>query len=310
MGRWGNVFLVNGEPRYRLAVRAGDVVRFYLTNVSNARVYNVAFGGARLKVVASDGGKYEREVWTSNVIIAPAERYVVDVRFDRRDVALTNSVQMLDHMYGTYTPTVDTLGIVSVAPRSPALPSRASSAFERLRVNRDVAAELAPYRRHFNRSPDRTLVLSLRANHLPGPVAMMLNGLNVPMDWNDGMAMANWLVTGHELTWILRDAESSRENMDIDWRFRRGEVVKLRIFNDPTTAHAMAHPIHLHGQRFLVLARNDVRNDNLVWKDTAIIPAGEAVDLLVEMSNPGTWLLHCHVAEHMGVGMMSRFVVE
>src|SRR6185503_2840621 len=195
MGRWGNVFLVNGEPRYRLAVRGGEVVRFYLTNVSNARVYNVAFGGARVKVVASDGGKYEREAWVSSVVIAPAERYVVDVRFDRGDVAFTNSVQALDHMYGTYTPTVDTLGIVSVASRPPAASSPASRAFERLRVNRDVAAELAPYRRHYGRPPERTLVLELRANRLPGPVVMMLNGLNVPMDWNDGMAMANWVVT-------------------------------------------------------------------------------------------------------------------
>ena len=50
----------------------------------------------------------------------------------------------------------------------------------------------------------------------------------------------------------------------------------------------MAHPIHLHGQRFLVLTRDGVRSDNLVWKDTAIIPAGETVELLVDMSNPGT----------------------
>jgi FtsP/CotA-like multicopper oxidase with cupredoxin domain len=28
------------------------------------------------------------------------------------------------------------------------------------------------------------------------------------------------------------------------------------------------------------------------------------------MANPGTWLLHCHVAEHMGTGMMTAFVVE
>ena len=37
---------------------------------------------------------------------------------------------------------------------------------------------------------------------------------------------------------------------------------------------------------------------------------GETVDLLVEMSNPGRWMLHCHVAEHMGAGMMMGFVVE
>ncbi len=309
MGRWGNVFLVNGEPRYALSVRRGDVVRFCLTNVSNARVYNVAFGSARMKVVASDGGKFERESWATSVVIAPAERYVVDVLFDRAgEVALTNRVQALDHMYGVYIPEADTLGTVLVnASRGT---GEARSTFARLRANADVTAELASYRRQASRAPDHTLVLALETSGLPSPVAMMLNSLNVPMDWNDGMAMANWVTTGREVHWILRDAATGRENMNIRWRFKRGSVVKLRIFNDPTSVHAMDHPIHLHGQRFLVLSRNGIANENLVWKDTGLVPAGETVDFLVDMANPGTWLLHCHVAEHMGTGMMMAFVVE
>jgi FtsP/CotA-like multicopper oxidase with cupredoxin domain len=308
MGRWGNVFLVNGEPRYALAVRRGDVVRFYVTNVSNARVYNLAFGDARMKIVASDGGKFERESWASSVVIAPAERYVVDVLFDRAgEFAITNRVQALDHMYGVYTPEVDTLGRVNVESAGPRQPREA---FARLRVNRDVTAELASYRQLASRVPDHTLVLALATRGLPAPVAMMLNSLNVPMDWNDGMAMANWVTTGREVRWILRDAATGAEDMDIHWRFKRGTVAKLRIFNDPISIHAMDHPIHLHGQRFLILSRNGIPNDNLVWKDTGLIPAGETVDLLVDMMNPGTWLLHCHVAEHMGAGMMMAFVVE
>jgi FtsP/CotA-like multicopper oxidase with cupredoxin domain len=117
------------------------------------------------------------------------------------------------------------------------------------------------------------------------------------------MPMMNWATTGNEITWVLRDPVTGKENMDIDWRFRRGDVVKLRFLNDPSTSHAMAHPIHLHGQRFLVLSRDGVPNENLVWKDTALIPAGETVDILVDMSNPGKWMLHCHIAEHLGAGM-------
>jgi len=310
MGRWGNVFLVNGEPRYAIAVRRGEVVRYYLTNVSNARVYNLSFGaGALMKVVASDAGKFEHETWSSNIVIAPAERYVVDVRFDSAGrVALTNRVQALDHMYGVYSPEVDTLGVVTIA--SGGTPSEASERFANLRNNRDVTDELAKYRRYFEEPPDHTLVLTLATHDLPQPVAMMLNSLNVPMDWNDGMSMANWVTTGREVRWILRDAATGRENMDVRWEFARGSVVKLRLFNDPTTLHAMDHPIHLHGQRFLILARNGLPNTNLVWKDTGLIPAGESVDLLVDMSNPGTWLLHCHIAEHMGTGMMMSFVVK
>jgi FtsP/CotA-like multicopper oxidase with cupredoxin domain len=310
MGRWGNVFLVNGEPRYSLAVRRREVVRYYFTNVSNARVYNLSFGvGARMKVVASDAGKFEHETWASSVVIAPAERYVVDVRFDSAgSVALTNRIQALDHMYGVYVGVVDTLGVVTVALGG--APSEAAIAFPNLRRNSDVTAELARYRRYFDRPPDHTLILTLETHDLPQPVAVMLNSLNVPMDWNDGMAMANWVTTGREVRWILRDVATGRENMDVRWEFERGSVVKLRLFNDPTSVHAMDHPIHLHGQRFLILSRNGVPNPNLVWKDTGLVPAGETVDLLVDMSNPGTWLLHCHIAEHMGTGMMLPFVVK
>ena len=46
MGRFGNVMLVNGEPRYRLAVKRGEVVRFHLTNAASARFLNLSFGGA------------------------------------------------------------------------------------------------------------------------------------------------------------------------------------------------------------------------------------------------------------------------
>ena len=42
-----------------------------------------------------------------------------------------------------------------------------------------------------------------------------------------------------------------------------------------------------------------------MWKDTAIIPVGSTVDLLIDASNPGAWMLHCHIAEHLGAGMMA-----
>src|SRR5205823_13342121 len=122
--------------------------------------------------------------------------------------------------------------------------------------------------------------------------------------WNDGMPMMNWATTSNEVTWVLRDVHSGRENMDIAWRFRRGDVVKLRIRNDPSSLHAMDHPIHIHGQRFLVLSRDGVPSRNLVWKHTAIIPAGETLDLLVEMFNLGRELLQFNIAEHRGDGMM------
>jgi suppressor of ftsI len=98
--------------------------------------------------------------------------------------------------------------------------------------------------------------------------------------------------------------------MDVRWRFRLGEVAKIRIANDRAAAHPMPHPIHLHGQRFLVLSHNGVPTPNLVWKDTVLLPVGDVVDVLVEMSNPGVWMMHCHIAEHLQSGMMGLFEVR
>jgi FtsP/CotA-like multicopper oxidase with cupredoxin domain len=97
--------------------------------------------------------------------------------------------------------------------------------------------------------------------------------------------------------------------MDIKWRFALGDVVKIRIHNDPTTIHPMNHPVHVHGQRYLVVDTDGVRNPNMVWKDTSIVPVASTVDILVDMSNPGDWMLHCHIAEHLHSGMMFAFNV-
>ena len=41
-----------------------------------------------------------------------------------------------------------------------------------------------------------------------------------------------------------------------------------------------------------------------------LIPSGASVDLLVDLSNPGQWMLHCHIAEHLEAGMMTMIAVD
>ena len=58
-----------------------------------------------------------------------------------------------------------------------------------------------------------------------------------------------------------------------------------------------------------ILARDGEPDDNLVWKDTVLIPAGQTVDILLDVTNPGRWMAHCHIAEHIESGMMFSFDV-
>ena len=84
MGRFGNVLLVSGEPDCSLTVKTGEVVRLWLTNTANTRVFNVQLPGARMKLIGGDSGRVEHEEFVSEVILAPSERAVVDVgRADR-----------------------------------------------------------------------------------------------------------------------------------------------------------------------------------------------------------------------------------
>jgi FtsP/CotA-like multicopper oxidase with cupredoxin domain len=312
MGRVGNVLLVNDEPKYTLRVNQGDVVRFFVTNVSSSRTYNLSFAGAPMKVVASDQSRFEREERVPSVVLAPAERYVVEVRFpEPGQYAVVNAIQAINHYRGEFEPEVDTLGIVTVAA-TPATPDYRRT-FAALRANTAVARDIDRYRRYFDKAPDKQLTLTVETNGLPLSTVQFMTidtAYFAPVEWVDGMPDMNWLSTSKQVRWVLRDDATGKENMDIDWHVPKGSVIKLRIFNDPKSFHPMQHPIHLHGQRMLVVARDGVATRNLVWKDTALIPVGSTVDLLIDASNPGDWMLHCHIAEHLESGMMTVVHVE
>ncbi|TML27845.1 MAG: multicopper oxidase family protein [Actinobacteria bacterium] len=130
------------------------------------------------------------------------------------------------------------------------------------------------------------------------------------IEWEDDMVEVNRMTTPANMRWKLVDGETGAENAQIDWTFRVGDQVKLRLVNEMDSDHPMPHPFHVHGAgRFLILARDDVVEPNLVWKDTVLVRTAETVDILLDVTNPGSWMAHCHIAEHHESGMMFSFTV-
>ena len=329
MGRFGNLMLVNGEPEYELSVDAGEVVRLYLTNVSNTRTFNLSFAGTgesdpqpddarpyvRMKVIGADVGAFEREEWVESIVLSPAERYIVHARFDRPgDLLVVNRVQGIDHLGGAFFPETDTLGVVRVAAAVPGgAPSQAAIAFDTLRTNVHAAREIALFRDYFDDPVDHELTFTLETSGIPFVVDRLMRFDSAyfhPVEWSGTMPMMNWNSTSEEVRWIVREPATGRENMDIGWEFRVGDVIKLRLHNERRSFHAMQHPFHIHGQRFLVLSRNGVPNENLAWKDTVLLPTGTTTDILLEVTNPGRWMAHCHISEHLESGMRTLFTVN
>lgn len=305
MGRFGNVLMVNGEPAWSAAARPGEVIRFYLTNASNVRTFNLSLAGARMKLVAGDMGRVAEEQWVGSVVIGPAERWVVDAEMPASGlVFLVNRVRGIEPAARAFLPVVDTMGVIAVggAPAAPPL----GKGFARLRSHRDLRREFASATRAAERPPDHTLVLSLRTDSIPFALVRAFRldtAWTQPVEWAGLMPMMDWIPTSREAHWVLRDSTTGRENMAINWSVRVGDRMLLRIVNDRHVLHPMNHPIHLHGQRFVVVARNGEPVTDHVWKDTVIIPAGATADLWVEFDNPGQWMLHCHTAEHLEAGM-------
>jgi FtsP/CotA-like multicopper oxidase with cupredoxin domain len=130
------------------------------------------------------------------------------------------------------------------------------------------------------------------------------------LEWEDLMPEINRQTNTSNMIWQLIDRETGAENADITWAFRVGDRIKIRLANEMDQEHPMHHPFHIHGAgRFLVLTRDGEPETNLVWKDTVLLRAGQTIDILLDVTNPGLWMAHCHIAEHTESGMMFSFDV-
>jgi len=267
--------------------------------------------------VGGDGGKYERETFSDSLILSPSERVIVEVLFAKA------GSYILEHNTPERT---YTLGTITVAKET--VDASFEKAFTALRFNKDMQSEIDLFRPFFSKPADKRLKLTIDmgdqmqgmmqnttgSHTMHGSSTMMPNAQmmasGAPIEWEDTNSMMNAQSNRDMMKWILEDEETGRKNMDIDWKFSVGDRIKINITNDANSMHPMQHPIHFHGQRFLVLSTNGKPNDNRVWKDTALIQNGDAVELLVDMTNPGEWMAHCHIAEHLEAGMMLNFQVQ
>jgi FtsP/CotA-like multicopper oxidase with cupredoxin domain len=97
--------------------------------------------------------------------------------------------------------------------------------------------------------------------------------------------------------WMLNGAVHGAH---VPLEVREGERVEI-TFADQTT---MAHPMHLHGHHFQVVAINGEKFSGAL-RDTVLIPARGSVTVAFDATNPGKWALHCHHLYHMAAGMMT-----
>jgi FtsP/CotA-like multicopper oxidase with cupredoxin domain len=385
MGRFGNVMLINGETEYRADAAVGEIVRLFLVNTANTRLFNFGLSNARMKLVGGDSGRVELEEFIDEILLSPSERAIVDVFFDQLGEA---------HLENRTPDRAYDLGQFTVAGEAAAA---AAAAFGTLRTDPELSAERERSQADLQREPDKVLAFVSQMPVLYGGEETEASSYVCPMhpevtaseqatcpkcgmklipaaesaptsyvcpmhpevtdtkpsscpkcgmklvptdklpttgeggrehgeheqegqahghdhadglEWEDLMPEINRQTNTTNMIWQLIDRETGAENAAITWAFRVGDRIKIRLANEMEQDHPMHHPFHIHGAgRFLVLARDGEPETNFVWKDTVLLRAGQTIDILLDVTNPGLWMAHCHIAEHTESGMMFSFDV-
>ena len=79
----------------------------------------------------------------------------------------------------------------------------------------------------------------------------------------------------------------------------------------------ITHPIHLHGHDFWIIAQStgifdlataDLNLVNPPRRDVATLPGNGYLAMAFKKDNPGSWLMHCHIAWHASEGLAMQFV--
>ncbi|MDP2815897.1 MAG: multicopper oxidase family protein [Rectinemataceae bacterium] len=269
MERFGNIDTVNGKARNAiesLEVVKGGLYKLRFINASTAKVHTLRLSGGSSRVTHLDGHPLAMPYLADSVTLAPGER--VDVEF-----LASGESGSISEISGSL-PGSDFIIPVRYGKGEIA---QVSSPF--------IAPVLKPYPGALEMLPDFTLTLASTMGGMMGGSMM------------SGMGMSGWTINGK--------AYPATEPLDV----KVGQLVKLRVVNEDMVqtaeGHRMDHPLHIHGTVFQVLSVDGVRQEPIQLRDTIPVPAGGYVDIAFIMTEPGMWMIHCHVIDHEDGGMLT-----
>jgi FtsP/CotA-like multicopper oxidase with cupredoxin domain len=147
----------------------------------------------------------------------------------------------------------------------------------------------------------------LPANPVAEPDLANAEKLNFNFEWVGSMSVTAkgkppslWQINGQ--AWDITDKTCA------DRPIAKLEKGKSYIFELKNMTQYQ-HPIHLHGMSFKVIASN--RKDVIPYfTDTYLLGRNERARVALVADNPGVWMFHCHVIDHMETGLMAAIEVS
>ena len=143
---------------------------------------------------------------------------------------------------------------------------------------------------------------------VPLPAGRTINGIEIPAD----------IQIAQEIPMVLNDAgvigltlNGKGFPLTEPITAKKGDWVLIHFYNEGL----QGHPMHLHRQPQLVIAKDGWALTEPYRMDTVWVSPGERYSVLVQAEESGTWAFHCHVVTHAEnddglFGMVTTMIVE
>jgi FtsP/CotA-like multicopper oxidase with cupredoxin domain len=277
---FGDSVLVNGTPNAYLECPA-QVVRLRLLNGSNARIYALGLdNGQPMHVIAGDGGLLAVPAATNRLWLSNGERAEVLL-----DLTGMEGDSLLLMSYGNELPNT--------------VPGSGNLIWESSILN-GVAF---PVLRIRVTAPTADPIAAIPSALLTVPMPSESESIRTRTKTITGMGMVGmgmFMING-----FMFDLDVINDTVQL------GAVEVWNIVNNSN----MAHPMHIHGVSFEVLARNGA--PPLAWergpKDVVLVDRFETVKLVMrfdEETDDWPFMYHCHNLLHEDNMMMLQYIVQ
>ncbi len=326
-GLYGDTLVVNGTINPYFEVHR-KLVRIRLLNGSNARNYTVALSdSSSFTKIGVDGSLLNTPVERHKVTLVPGERVEILVDFSKYKDALPSLVTqdktttILQFKRGEGFDTMP----------NPTLPTWYMG-YTTYGTETSYSANMS----HRGASTDMFHTHAIQEQSVGNVVSNMSMADNIASNMNMAdNAVSNMNMVDNAASnmntadkALLRKADKEivmagmaedvtingkKFSMDrIDLTSKLGSTEIWDITNADHGMMGMIHPFHIHGVQFEVLTRNGkpVSTSEQGLKDTILVSPGETVRIKVKFTEPGIFMVHCHILEHEENGMMIQLEVK
>lgn len=320
-------FLINGTSEQQLSqFKAGDRVRFRISNGGASSYFWINYAGGKIEVVANDGNDVE-PVMVDRLIIGVSETYDIVVTIPEKNTSYellvtpedrTKSVsiyvgegvkqlhaplpklkyfegmKMMNDMMKMNGDMKDmgmkmTLQKMDMnAVMYPEITGEKTKDSPKMEMDKDAPMD------HSTHGAGNTDIVTLNYNMLKSPY-------DTTLPKTDSIKNITLTLTGNMNRYVWSMDNKVLSEVD-KIPVKKGEILRIKLINNSM----MRHPMHLHGFDFRVLNEN---GSQAPLKNVLDIMPMETDVIEFAANTEGDWFFHCHILYHMMAGMNRVFAV-